>query len=199
MTELVTAPKWFDNIYKELENSIIFNWGVSDAHVSAKSILLNAIAHQGFVSVWTDTVLEETRLPNSHLKKLIMENEEEKIEYVEKHRFDLIKAIIDGYEVEEDKYVVVSKNYIVDKIAKFKSNHASPWRDMTKIDNIFYQDVKTYHAYFENGGVEDYYSLSETEYNDLFNGVLTNELIPTMNQDEAESLLNDYRLKFKVK
>lgn len=198
MTELVTAPKWFDNIYKELENSIRFNWGVSDAHVSAKSILLNAIAHQGFVSVWTDTVLEETRLPNSHLKKLIMENEEEKIEYVEKHRFDLIKAIIDGYEVEEDKYVVVSKNYKIEIAPKFQSYHIAPWKG-TKIDEVFYGDAKKYYVYFENNGIEDCKSISENENNDLFNGVLTNELIPTMNQDEAESLLNDYRLKFKVK
>lgn len=198
VTEKIKVPKWFDKIYKELEYSVRFNWGVLDAEQSTKLILVNAIAHQGFVSVWTDTVMEEVRIPTSDLKKMIIENEENKIDYVEKHKFDLIKAIIDGYEVEEEKYVVVSKNCMIERQVKPPIVTGVILGSMEPLE-FEYIDVKKYSVFYQNNGIEKGATISEEQYNNLLHWNVADESIQTMNNKEADSLLNDYRLKIKVK
>ncbi|MBC1286930.1 DUF1642 domain-containing protein [Listeria booriae] len=80
---LVVAPQWFDDAYKELTK---YNW---DEY--AQKVLLHFIARTGFGNQFSIVESDGTQ-----------QYCEGATDYVRDNRFDLIRAVLDGYEVEKE-------------------------------------------------------------------------------------------------
>jgi len=111
MSELIEVPKWFDDIYKEVVKIIKNEFSYSsEPEDTANELLIKVISNQGYDHFWTDDLIIEILTPSVTLKSMIRDGEQEKIEYVNHNKINLIKAIVNGYKVKEDKYLVISVN-----------------------------------------------------------------------------------------
>ncbi|MBC1331082.1 DUF1642 domain-containing protein [Listeria booriae] len=80
---LVVVPQWFDDAYKEV---IEYNW-----NEYAQKALLHFIARTGFGNQFSIVESDGTQ-----------QYCEGATDYVREHRFDLIRAVLDGYTVEKE-------------------------------------------------------------------------------------------------
>ena len=127
MTEKVKVPKWFDEWYKSFEKS----WrGNDDAR-------LYYISRMGFGFFLEDGENNEMNM--------------ECVEYVEKNKEKLIRAILDGYEVEEE-YIEVSpikayEGYFNNREVFHKRKYDSKYYSVNVRDFIP-ADIKDYNIKF---------------------------------------------------
>lgn len=196
MSELIEVPKWFDDIYKEvikvIENEFSYSSKPED---TANELLINAISNHGHGTFWTDYLIREILFPSVALVTMIQHKEEEKIEYVSHNKIDLIRAIVNGYKVKEDSYLVVSVNdyestrWSVEETALVYSSN------ITKVRHLYYEDDNQLERY------KDFDSNLLTS--GLIFGKFKPELIEQiqkiepklfMNEEKAKKLVNSYRV-----
>lgn len=196
MSELIEVPKWFDDIYKEvikvIENEFSYSSKPED---TANELLINAISNHGHGTFWTDYLIREILFPSVALVTMIQHKEEEKIEYVSHNKIDLIRAIVNGYKVKKDSYLVVSVNdyestrWSVEETALVYSSN------ITKVRHLYYEDDNQLERY------KDFDSNLLTS--GLIFGKFKPELIEQiqkiepklfMNEEKAKKLVNSYRV-----
>ena len=203
MSELIEVPKWFDDIHKEvvkvIENEFSYS---SEPEDTANELLINAISNHGHGTFWTDYLIREILFPSVALVTMIQHKEEEQIEYVSHNKIDLIRAIVNGYKVKEDKYIVVSIDYHEDyKI----------YPGMTSIKSISIPFLVKHLYYGDEKHLEKYIELDSRTYKSGFDSELTgkatqdfiktlNELEPKliMTKEKAEGLINSYRMMIPI-
>lgn len=204
MNELIEVPKWFDDIYKEvirvIENEFSYS---SEPEDTANELLIKAISSHGHGTFWTDDLIREILFPSVALVTMIQHKEEEKIEYVSHNKIDLIKAIIDGYKVKEDSYLVISRNdyenneYIYDNSATSCHGYVS---QIVKYKELYY--------YEDDKQLEKF---KELDSNLLTSGLIFGKFKPElikqiqeteprliMNEEKAKNLVNGYRIMVPI-
>lgn len=196
MSKLIEVPKWFDDIYKEVIRVIEDDFSyVHKPEDKANELLIKAISNHGYGEFWTDDLIREILFPSVALTNMIKNKEDEKIEYVSHNKIDLIKAIVDGYKVKEDMYLVVSADdyestkWSVEETALVYSSSIS------KVRHLYYED---------NNQLERY---KDFDSNLLTSGLIFGKFKPElieqiqemepklfMNKEKAEKLVNSYRV-----
>lgn len=196
MSELIEVPKWFDDIYKEVVKIIKNEFSYSsEPEDTANELLIKVISNQGYDHFWTDDLIIEILTPSVTLKSMIRDGEQEKIKYVNHNKINLIKAIVNGYKVKEDKYLVISVNdyestgWSIGETTLMYSNNIS------KVRHLYYDDDNHLERY------KDFDSNLLTS--GLIFGNFKPELIKQiqeiepkliMNEEKAEKLINAYRV-----
>lgn len=196
MSELIEVPKWFDYIYKEvveiIENEFSYS---SEPEDTANELLIKAISNHGHGTFWTDDLIREILFPSDALVTMIKHKEEEKIDYVDHNKIDLIKAIINGYKVKEDSYLVVSVNDYESTKWSIEETTLTYISDISKVRHLYYEDDNQLERY------KDFDSSLLTS--GLIFGKFKPELIKQiqeiepklfMNEETAEKLFNAYRV-----
>lgn len=203
MSELIEVPKWFDDIHKEvvkvIENEFSYS---SEPEDTANELLINAISNHGHGTFWTDYLIREILFPSVALVTMIQHKEEEKIEYVSHNKIDLIRAIVNGYKVKEDKYIVVS----IENYEGYKTYHGT---DTIKSITLPFSYRRLY--YGDEKYLEKYRELDSKIYISGFDFELggkakqdfikvLNELEPKliMTKEKAEGLINSYRMMIPI-
>jgi len=203
MNELIEVPKWFDDIYKEVIRVIEDDFSyIHKPEDKANELLIKAISNHGYGEFWTDDLIREILFPSEALIHMIHHKEDEKIEYISHNKINLIRAIVNGYKVKEDKYIVVS----IDNHEGYKTYHGT-----TSIKSITIPfSVK--HLYYEDDKyLEKYKELDSKIYKSGFDFELggkakqdfikvLNELEPKliMTKEKAEGLINSYRTMIPI-
>lgn len=200
MSELIEVPKWFDDIHKEvirvIENEFSYYYEPED---KANELLIKAISNHGYGTFWTDDLIREILFPSVALVTIIQHKEEEKIEYISHNKIDLIRAIVNGYKVKEDSYLVVSRNdyenkeYIYDNSATSCHGYVS---QIVKYKQLYY--------YEDDKQLEKF---KELDSNLLTSGLIFGKFKPElikqiqeteprliMNEEKAKNLVNGYRI-----
>ena len=203
MSELVEVPKWFDDIHKALIDAIINKLKFyQEPEKLAKGILVAVIGNLEFnPNPSMDNFIKELRYFNdkSLSLKIFRENEDEKIYYISEHKFELIKALISGYKVKEDSYLVVSRNdyenneYIYDNSATSYHGYVS---QIVKYKQLYY--------YEDDKQLEKF---KELDSNLLTSGLMFGKFKPElikqiqeieprliMNEEKAKNLVNGHRI-----
>ncbi|KRK87545.1 DUF1642 domain-containing protein [Lentilactobacillus sunkii] len=93
MSEKVKVPQWFSEWYLGIDTE---GFGLS---ASRQQMALYKIARQDFGYNFYDSISDED-------DDIVVTSVEKAVDYVEKHRVELIRAIIDGYEVKEPRYLI---------------------------------------------------------------------------------------------
>lgn len=106
MDEKIKVPRWFDEWAKEVAKNHPLLAGDSESTESfIKQILINKVLQQDWARTFTG---EQRSVPDPSNEASFYS--EGRGEWVGNHKFKLIKAIIDGYDVEEEKgYVRMSQ------------------------------------------------------------------------------------------
>lgn len=203
MSELIEVPKWFDDIRKEvvrvIENKFSYS---SKSEDTANELLIKAISIHGYGTFWTDDLITEILFPSVALLTMIQTNEEDKIEYVSHNKIDLIRAIVNGYKVKEDSYLVVS-------VSDYKSNQWSIGEttltyssDISKVRHLYYEDDNQLERYKELDSKIyisgfDFELMGEAKQDFI---KILNELEPKliMTKEKAEGLINSYRMMIPI-
>lgn len=200
MNELIEVPKWFDDIYKEVIRVIEDDFSyIHKPEDKANELLIKAISNHGYGEFWTDDLIREILFPSVALVTMIKHKEEEKIDYVGHNKIDLIKAIINGYKVKEDSYLVVSRNdyenkeYIYDNSTTSCLGYVS---QIVKYKQLYY--------YEDDKQLEKF---KELDSNLLTSGLIFGKFKPElikqiqeteprliMNEEKAKNLVNGYRI-----
>jgi len=196
MSELIEVPKWFDDIYKEVIRVIEDDFSyIHKPEDKANELLIKAISNHGYGEFWTDDLIREILFPSVALINMIKNKENEKVEYVGHNKIDLIRAIVNGYKVKEDSYLVVSASdyestrWSVEETALVYSSN------ITKVRHLYYEDDNQLERY------KDFDSNLLTS--GLIFGKFKPELIEQiqkmepklfMNEEKAEKLVNSYRV-----
>lgn len=196
MSELIEVPKWFDDIHKEvvkvIENEFSYS---SEPEDTANELLINAISNHGHGTFWTDYLIREILFPSVALVTMIRHKEEEKIEYVSHNKIDLIRAIVNGYKVKEDSYLVVSANDYESTRWSVEETTLVYSSNITKVRHLYYDDDNQLERY------KDFDSNLLTS--GLIFGKFKPELIEQiqkiepklfMNEEKAKKLVNSYRV-----
>lgn len=196
MSELIEVPKWFDDIYKEvvrvIENEFSYS---SEPEDTANELLIKVISGHGHGTIWTDDLIREILFPSVALVTMIQHKEEEKIDYVGHNKIDLIKAIINGYKVKEDSYLVVSANDYESTKWSVEETTLTYISDISKVRHLYYEDDNQLERY------KDFDSSLLTS--GLIFGKFKPELIKQiqemepklfMNEEKAKKLVNTYRV-----
>lgn len=196
MSELIEVPKWFDDIHKEvvkvIENEFSYS---SEPEDTANELLINAISNHGHGTFWTDYLIREILFPSVALVTMIRHKEEEKIEYVSHNKIDLIRAIVNGYKVKEDSYLVVSANDYESTRWSVEETTLVYSSNITKVRHLYYEDDNQLERY------KDFDSNLLTS--GLIFGKFKPELIEQiqkiepklfMNEEKAKKLVNSYRV-----
>ena len=199
MSDLIKVPEWFDKIYK----SVQLDYG-SPSYVKMKFI--QALVKQGWGFGFTEEIIndDKLRLTKSTIEYIQKVEKQEDIGlYVLDNKYDLIKALIDGYEVEEDKYIVVAKG-TYDEYEK-TTVVSQDYGDRP----VFFASKPFRKIYYENNMYqEDYIGISADVFSSgLVMGKFSSELLSSlhekpkliMNKEEAEKLMNSYRMMILVK
>jgi len=199
MSELIKVPEWFDEIYRYVQHDC------GRANL-ARMKFIQAIVKQGWgttfiVEIIKDDELFLTESTTEHIKEI---NEQEDIsQYVLVHGDDLIKSLIDGYEVEENKYIVVAKGTYdeYEKTTVVTEDFGNK--------PVMFTSIPFRRVYYENNiHQEDYISIRENVFSSgLVMGKFSSELLSLingkpksiMNKEEAEKLMNSYRMMIPVK
>ena len=203
MSELIEVPKWFNDIYKEVVRIIEDDFSyIHEPEDKANELLIKAISNHGYGEFWTDDLIREILFPSSELINIIQHKEDEKIEYVSHNKIDLIRAIVDGYKVKEDKYIIVS----IDDHEDYKI-----YPGMTSIKSISIPFSVKYLYYEDEKYLEKYRELDSGTYKSGFDSKLAgkvtqdfikylNELEPKliMTKEKAEGLINSYRMMIPI-
>lgn len=196
MSELIEVPKWFDDIYKEVIRVIEDDFSyIHEPEDKANELLIKAISNHGYGEFWTDDLIREILFPSVALVTMIQHKEEDKIEYVSDNKINLIRAIVNGYKVKEDSYLVVSASdyestrWSVEETALVYSSNIS------KVRHLYYEDDNQIERY------KDFDSNLLTS--GLIFGKFKPELIEQiqkmepklfMNEEKAKKLVNSYRV-----
>jgi len=205
MSELIEVPKWFDAIHREvikvIENEFSYIHKPED---KANELLIKSISNHGFGYLWTDDLLGEIMYPSMVLINMIQHKEDEKIEYVSHNRIDLIRAIVNGYKVKEDSYLVVSisdyesTRWSVEETALIYSSNIS------KVRHLYYEDDNQLESYKELDS-EIYISGFDFELGKKWEAKqdfikILNELEPKLiiTKEKAEGLINSYRMMIPI-
>jgi len=200
MSELIEVPKWFDDIYKEIVKIINNEFSyLEDPKEFAKDLMIKAISNNGFGDFWVDDLIREISFPSNNLLNMIYDNKQEKIDYVTHNKINLIKAIVNGYKVKEDSYLVVSRNdyenneYIYDNSATSCHGYVS---QIVKYKQLYY--------YEDDKQLEKFKELDSNLLTSvLIFGKFKPELIKQiqeieprliMNEERAKNLVNGYRI-----
>lgn len=196
MSELIEVPRWFDNIHKEVVDIIKKEFSYSsEPEDTANELLIKAISNHGHGTFWTDDLIREILFPSVTLLNMIQHKEEEKIEYVTHNKINLIKAIVNGYGVKEDKYLVMSRN-----------DYESTGWSIGETTLIYSGNIsKVRHLYYEDDNqLERYKDFDSSLLSlDLVFGKYKQELIEQiqetepnlfMNEEKPQKLFNAYRV-----
>jgi len=203
MSELIEIPKWFDDIYKEVIRVIEDDFSyIHEPEDKANELLIKAISNHGYGEFWTDDLIRESLFPSADLINMIQHKEDEKIEYVSHNKIDLIRAIVNGYKVKEDKYIVVSINDHEDYRI---------YPSVTSIKSISIPFSVKYLYYENEKHLEKYRELDSGTYKSGFDselaGKVTQDFIKTLNglepklimtKEKAEGLINSYRTMIPI-
>jgi len=203
MSELIEIPKWFDDIYKEVIRVIEDDFSyIHKPEDKANELLIKAISNHGYGEFWTDDLIRESLFPSADLINMIQHKEDEKIEYVSHNKIDLIRAIVNGYKVKEDKYIVVSINDHEDYRI---------YPSVTSIKSISIPFSVKYLYYENEKHLEKYRELDSGTYKSGFDselaGKVTQDFIKTLNglepklimtKEKAEGLINSYRTMIPI-
>jgi len=203
MSELIEVPKWFDDIYKEVVRIIEDDFSyIHKPEDKANELLIKAISNHGYGDFWTDDLIRESLFPSADLINMIQHKEDEKIEYVSHNKIDLIRAIVNGYKVKEDKYIVVSINDHEDYRI---------YPSVTSIKSISIPFSVKYLYYENEKHLEKYRELDSGTYKSGFDselaGKVTQDFIKTLNglepklimtKEKAEGLINSYRTMIPI-
>jgi len=203
MSELIEVPKWFNDIYKEVVRIIEDDFSyIHEPEDKANELLIKAISNHGYGEFWTDDLIRESLFPSADLINMIQHKEDEKIEYVSHNKIDLIRAIVNGYKVKEDKYIVVS----IDDHEDYKI-----YPGMTSIKSISIPFSVKYLYYENEKHLEKYRELDSGTYKSGFDselaGKVTQDFIKTLNglepklimtKEKAEGLINSYRTMIPI-
>jgi len=203
MSELIEVPKWFDDIYKEVIRVIEDDFSyIHKPEDKANELLIKAISNHGYGEFWTDDLIRESLFPSADLINMIQHKEDEKIEYVSHNKIDLIRAIVNGYKVKEDKYIVVSINDHEDYRI---------YPSVTSIKSISIPFSVKYLYYENEKHLEKYRELDSGTYKSGFDselaGKVTQDFIKTLNglepklimtKEKAEGLINSYRTMIPI-
>lgn len=198
MSDLIKVPEWFDEIYRYVQHDC------GRANL-ARMKFIQAIVKQGWgttfiVEIVKDDELFLTESTTEHIKEI---NKQEDIsQYILVHGDDLIKALIDGYEVKEEKYIVVAKT-IYDEYEK-TTVVSQDYGDRP----VFFASKPFRKIYYENNMYqEDYIGIREDVFSSgLIMGECSPEILSLlhgkpeliMNKEEAEKLMNSYRMMISV-
>ena len=199
MSDLIKVPEWFDEIYRYVQHDC------GRANL-ARMKFIQAIVKQGWgttfiVEIVKDDELFLTESTTEHIKEI---NKQEDIsQYILVHGDDLIKALIDGYEVKEEKYIVVAKT-TYDEYEK-TTVVSQDYGDRP----VFFASKPFRKIYYENNMYqEDYIGIREDVFSSgLIMGQCSPEILSLlhgkpeliMNKEEAEKLMNSYRMMIPVK
>lgn len=196
MSELIEVPKWFDDIYKEVVNIINNEFSyLEDPEEIIKELMIKAISNNGFGEFWIDDLIREILFPSDNLLNMIYDNKREKIDYVINHKLDLIEAIINGYKVKGDSYLVVSRNDYESTAWSIGETTLTYSNNISKVRHLYYEDDNQLERY------KDFDSSLLTS--GLVFGKFKPELIKQiqeiepklfMNEETAEKLVNTYRV-----
>ena len=195
MSDLIKVPEWFDKIYK----SVQLDYG-SASYVKMKFI--QALVKQGWGFGFTEEIIndDKLRLTKSTIEYIQKVEKQEDINlYVLDNKYDLIKALIDGYEVEEGQYIVITKTPDSATLSMLTPTNVFPQHLTTPYRKIYYVNDK--HQ-------EDYISIQEDVLSSgLIMGEFSSDILSLingkpeliMNKEEAEKLMNSYRMMIPVK
>lgn len=195
MSDLIKVPEWFDKIYK----SVQLDYG-STSYVEMKFI--QALVKQGWGFGFTEEIINDDRLRLTkstieYIQKV--EKQEDINRYVLDNKYDLIKALIDGYEVKEEKYIVITKTPYSATLSTLTSMSVFPKPLTTSYRKIYYVDDEYQEDYIlvQEDALSSGLIMGEfsSDILSLFHG--KTELI--MNKEEAEKLMNSYRMMIPVK
>jgi len=199
MSELIEAPKWFDDIYKEVVNIINNEFSYSgDPEEFAKELMIKAISNNGFGEFWVDDLIREILFPSDNLLSMIYDNKQEKIDYVLNHKLDLIEALIISYKVKEDKYIVVSVNNYESEKWNFDTNIITYSNDDSIVKYLYYEDElseKYKELNFDLLAAGLVFGKFEPE---LINKIKDLEPKLIMNKEKAQKLINSYRMMIPI-
>lgn len=199
MSDLIKVPEWFDKIY----NSVLLDYGRT-SYVKMKFI--QALVKQGWGFGFTEEIINDDKLYQTkstieYIQKI--QKQEDINRYVLDNQYDLIKALIDGYEVEEEKYIVVAKT-TYDEYEK-TTVVSQDYGDRP----VFFASKPFRKIYYENNMYqEDYIGIREDVFSSgLIMGECSPEILSLlhgkpeliMNKEEAENLMNAYRMMIPIK
>lgn len=196
MSELIEVPKWFDDIYKEVVKIIKNEFSYSsEPEDTANELLIKVISNQGYDHFWTDDLIIEIITPSVALKSMIRDGEQEKIEYVNHNKINLIKAIVNGYRVKEDKYLVVSTNDYESTAWSIGETTLTYSNNISKARHLYYEDDNQLERYkdFDSSLLTSGLIFGEFKP-ELIKQIKETEPKLIMNKEKAERLINAYRV-----
>lgn len=200
MSELIEVPKWFDDIYKEvirvIENEF-FN--ICKPEDKANELLIKAISNHGYGEFWTDDLIREILFPSVALVTMIQHKEDEKIEYVSNNKIDLIRAIVNGYKVKEDSYLVVSASDYKSTKWSIGETTLTYGCDISKVRYLYYEDDNQleYHKDFDSNLLTSGLIFGKFKP-ELIEQIQELEPKLIMTKEKAEGLINSYRTMIPI-
>lgn len=203
MSELIEVPKWFDDIYKEVTKIIEDDFSyIHKPEDKANELLIKAISNHGYGEFWTDDLIRAILFPSAELINIMQHKEDEKIEYVSHNKINLIRAIVNGYKVKEDSYLVVSASDYESNQWNIGETTLTYSSDISKVRHLYYAD---------DNQLEHHKELDSNIYKSGFNsesgGEATQDFIKTltelepkliMTKEKAEGLINSYRMMIPI-
>lgn len=203
MSELIEVPKWFDDIHKEVIRVIEDDFSyVNKPEDKANELLIKAISNHGYGEFWTDDLIREILFPSVALINMIQHEEDEKIEYVSHNKTDLIRAIVNGYKVKEDKYIVVSIDNYEDSKIYYGTTSIKSITIPFSVKHLYYEDNKYLEKYKELDS-----KIYKSGFDSELGGKAAQDFIKALNESEpklimtkekAEGLINSYRMMIPI-
>lgn len=200
MSDLIRVPEWFDKFYKYVQRDC------GNANL-VKMKFIQALVKQGWGSTFIEEIIEDNELLLTHSTTEYIKKIDEQVDiglYILNYSDDLIKALIDEYEVEEEKYIVVAKETygVTEGKPAFSDNYGYqdylifskiPHRKIYYVDDKYQEDcIDVPEDVLSSEIITEKFS---SELLSLFNR--KPELI--MNKEEAEKLINSYRMMIPIK
>lgn len=203
MSKLIEVPKWFDDIYKEVIRIIEDDFSyIHKPEDKANELLIKAISNHGYGEFWTDDLIREILFPSVALISMIQHEEDEKIEYVSNNKIDLIRAIVNGYKVKEDKYIIVSIDDYEDSKIYYGTTSIKSITIPFSVKHLYYEDNKYLEKYKELDS-----KIYKSGFDSELGGKATQDFIKALNESEpklimtkekAEGLINSYRMMIPI-
>lgn len=200
MSELIEVPKWFDDIYKEVTKIIEDDFSyIHKPEDKANELLIKAISNHGYGEFWTDDLIRAILFPSAELINIMQHKEDEKIEYVSHNKINLIRAIVNGYKVKEDSYLVVSASDYESNQWNIGETTLTYSSDISKVRHLYYEDDNQleHHKDFDSNLLTSGLIFGKFKP-ELIEQIQELEPKLIMTKEKAEGLINSYRIMIPV-
>lgn len=200
MSKLMEVPKWFDDIYKEVTKIIEDDFSyIHKPEDKANELLIKAISNHGYGEFWTDDLIRAILFPSAELINIMQHKEDEKIEYVSHNKIDLIRAIVNGYKVKEDSYLVVSASDYKSTKWSIGETTLTYGCDISKVRHLYYEDDNQleHHKDFDSNLLTSGLIFGKFKP-ELIEQIQELEPKLIMTKEKAEGLINSYRIMIPV-